>query len=46
MITVALSTLAQERRAAWRESGQAALGLVMPCEKPVRKSLILSISSP
>jgi hypothetical protein len=37
-----LSTLAQERRAAWRGSGQAALGLVMPppparCPTPVRR---------
>jgi len=38
-----LSTLAQERRAAWRGSGQAALGLVMPppsagCPTPVRRN--------
>ena len=36
-----LSTLAQERRAAWRGSGQVALGLVMPpaerCPTPVRR---------
>ncbi len=37
-----LSTLAQERRAAWRGSGQAALGLVLPppadkCPTPVRR---------
>jgi hypothetical protein len=37
-----LSALAQERRAAWRGSGQAALGLVLPppaarCPTPVRR---------
>ena len=36
-----LSTLAQERRAAWRGSGQVGLGLVMPpaerCPTPVRR---------
>jgi len=36
-----LSTLAQERRAVWRGSGQAVLGLVMPpaerCPTPVRR---------
>lgn len=37
-----LSTLIQERRAAWRGSGQAALGLVMPppparCPAPIRR---------
>ena len=37
-----LSTLAQERRAAWRGSGQAALGLVLPppaerCPTPIRR---------
>jgi hypothetical protein len=36
-----LSTLAHERRAAWRGSGQAGLGLVMPpverCPTPVRR---------